>query len=147
MKNKQIYEYGKNLAIFDNFNLSMPVRISFYLQKNISLIRQANTDIEMARMNIGKAFGTINNDGTGYNIPPEKIPEVNKELEDLFNLEQDLNLHMFKLDDFDGIDLPPTGIEDASMLPKLFEELRRRGYSETDLDKIASVNFFNAFSC
>ena len=49
--------------------------------------------------------------------------------------------------DFDGIELPPTGIEDASMLPKLFEELRRRGYSETDLDKIASVNFFNAFSC
>lgn len=105
MKNKQIYEYGKNLAIFDNFNLSMPVRISFYLQKNISLIKQANTDIEMARMNIGKTFGTINNNGTGYNIPPEKIPDANKELEDLFNLEQDLNLHMFKLDDFDGIDL------------------------------------------
>ena len=49
--------------------------------------------------------------------------------------------------DFDGIDLPPTGMEDISMLPKLFDELRRRGYSESDLEKIASENFFNAFSC
>lgn len=49
--------------------------------------------------------------------------------------------------DFDGIELPPSGMEDASMLPKLFDELRARGYSESDLDKIASQNFFSAFSC
>jgi hypothetical protein len=28
-----------------------------------------------------------------------------QELNDLFNLEQDLNIHVFKLDDFDGIEL------------------------------------------
>ncbi len=44
--------------------------------------------------------------------------------------------------DFDGIEVTPEGMEDISMMPKLFEELRRRGYSETDLEKIASGNFF-----
>jgi membrane dipeptidase len=44
--------------------------------------------------------------------------------------------------DYDGIEVTPEGIEDVSMMPKLFEELRARGYSETDLDKIASGNFF-----
>lgn len=44
--------------------------------------------------------------------------------------------------DFDGIEVTPDGMEDISMMPKLFEELRRRGYSETDLEKIASGNFF-----
>ena len=44
--------------------------------------------------------------------------------------------------DFDGIEVTPEGMEDISMLPKLFEELRRRGYSESDLEKIASGNFF-----
>lgn len=44
--------------------------------------------------------------------------------------------------DFDGIEVTPEGMEDASMLPKLFDELRRRGYSENDLEKIASGNFF-----
>lgn len=44
--------------------------------------------------------------------------------------------------DFDGIALPPQGMEDISRLPLLFDELRRRGYSENDLKKIASENFF-----
>ena len=44
--------------------------------------------------------------------------------------------------DFDGIEVTPEGMEDISMMPKLFEELRRRGYSETDLEKMASGNFF-----
>jgi microsomal dipeptidase-like Zn-dependent dipeptidase len=33
-------------------------------------------------------------------------------------------------------------MEDISMMPKLFDELRARGYSESDLEKIASGNFF-----
>lgn len=48
--------------------------------------------------------------------------------------------------DFDGIDVTPEGMEDASMMYKIFEELRSRGYSPEDLEKIASRNFFNAFS-
>lgn len=48
--------------------------------------------------------------------------------------------------DFDGIEVTPDGLEDISMFPKLFEELRHRGYSEEDLEKIASRNFFNVLS-
>ena len=44
--------------------------------------------------------------------------------------------------DYDGIEVTPDGMEDVSMMPKLFEELRHRGYSEADLSKIASENFF-----
>lgn len=44
--------------------------------------------------------------------------------------------------DYDGIEITPDGMEDISMLPKLFDELRSRGYSEDDLEKIASGNFF-----
>ena len=48
--------------------------------------------------------------------------------------------------DFDGIDVTPSGLEDVSMIGLVFDELRERGYSESDLEKIASENFFNAFS-
>ena len=44
--------------------------------------------------------------------------------------------------DFDGIEVAPDGMEDASMMPRLFDELRTRGYSDEDLNKIASGNFF-----
>ena len=52
--------------------------------------------------------------------------------------------------DFDGIEITPVGMDDISGMPLLFEELRHRGYSEADLSKIASGNFFrvlNESSC
>ena len=44
--------------------------------------------------------------------------------------------------DYDGIEVTPEGMEDISLLQRLFDELRSRGYSESDLSKIASENFF-----
>lgn len=44
--------------------------------------------------------------------------------------------------DFDGIEVTPEGMEDASCFCKIIEELRARGYSEEDIAKIAGGNFF-----
>lgn len=43
--------------------------------------------------------------------------------------------------DFDGIEVTPEGLEDISMMPLLFDELRYRGYSSSDIEKIAGANF------
>ena len=48
--------------------------------------------------------------------------------------------------DFDGIDVTPEGMDDVSMMPKVFDEMRRRGYSGEDIEKVASRNFFNVLS-
>lgn len=42
--------------------------------------------------------------------------------------------------DFDGMDSTTQGLEDVSRYPALFTELARRGYAQTDLQKIASGN-------
>jgi membrane dipeptidase len=42
--------------------------------------------------------------------------------------------------DYDGMDTGPAGMEDVSGYPLLFAELARRGYSQADLEKIASRN-------
>jgi membrane dipeptidase len=44
--------------------------------------------------------------------------------------------------DFDGIDLVPEGLENASRLPALFDALEKAGYSEDEIEKI---KFRNAF--
>ena len=44
--------------------------------------------------------------------------------------------------DYDGIEVTPDGMENISHMPVLFEELRSRGYTQADLEKIASDNFF-----
>ena len=42
--------------------------------------------------------------------------------------------------DYDGMETGPVGMEDVSGYPALFVELARRGYSQEDLEKIASRN-------
>ena len=43
--------------------------------------------------------------------------------------------------DYDGILVAPEGLENVSRLPILWEEMRRRGYSECDIEKVAGKNF------
>jgi membrane dipeptidase len=42
--------------------------------------------------------------------------------------------------DFDGIPLPPRGLEDASKMPALTQALLERGMSEADIGKILGGN-------
>ena len=42
--------------------------------------------------------------------------------------------------DFDGILVPPEGLEDVSMIGKVFDEMRRRGYAESEISKVAGGN-------
>lgn len=47
--------------------------------------------------------------------------------------------------DFDGISVPPAGLEDVSQMGRIFEEMRRRGYSETDIERVAGRNLMEVF--
>jgi membrane dipeptidase len=42
--------------------------------------------------------------------------------------------------DYDGVDQQPDGLEDVSCYPALIAELARRGWSESDLGRLASGN-------
>lgn len=104
LTNQQIYDATIQLASF-NIEGKLPVRINFFLQKNIQTLAAAGQEIEEARLSVAREFGQLNEDGTQFIVPPEKMAAAQKEINDLFNLEQDLNIHVFKLDDFDGIEL------------------------------------------
>jgi membrane dipeptidase len=43
--------------------------------------------------------------------------------------------------DYDGIDDPPSGLEDISKLPAVAEELLRRGHSEEEVRGVLGENF------
>ena len=118
LTNNQIYNYAANLAAFHT-DIKMPVRINFFLQKNIQTIIAAAQEIDASKIAIAQEFGVLNEEGTAYNIPPEKMPAANQELNDLFSLEQDLNIHIFKLDDFDNIELT---MEQLSTIMFMIEE-------------------------
>jgi membrane dipeptidase len=47
--------------------------------------------------------------------------------------------------DFDGIQVAPEGLEDISRMGLLFDELRRRGYSEEEVERIGGGNLMAVF--
>lgn len=104
LTNQKIYNLANLLLDFKTLNLRLPVRINFFLQKNINLITEAAAEIERAKVELGAQYGSALPEG-GYFIPEEYRETVQRELSDLFNLEQDLNIHQFLLSDFDGLEL------------------------------------------
>ena len=104
LTNNQIYSYATNLALF-GIEQKLPIRINFFLQKNIQVLLALAQDIDNSRLEIAKQYGALNEDSTAYSIPDDKIELVASELNDLFNLEQDVNIRKFNINDFTNIDL------------------------------------------
>ena len=48
--------------------------------------------------------------------------------------------------DFDGISVTPSGLETCEDFPKIFEEMQHRGYSKSEISKVAGENFLRVFN-
>jgi hypothetical protein len=57
------------------------------------------------RLNIAKQFGVYDEQNSSYIVSAEHMDKVQQELDDLLKIEQDLNIHIFKLNEFDNIQL------------------------------------------
>jgi hypothetical protein len=116
--NRDIYEYANLLSTF-HIEGKVPVKISFFLQKNIQTLIAAAREIDEVRVQVIEKYGSIDTETGVYNIPPESIDEANKELFDFFMVSQDLNIHTFNLNDFDNIELT---YEQMSIIMFMIEE-------------------------
>lgn len=99
MTNNEIYTYTRQLMdAFSDGEQKLPIKINFYLQKNKNTLLALAQDIERSRLEIAQNFGTLDDAGEQYVIPNDKLAEASKELEDLFNLEQDVAIHKISID-------------------------------------------------
>ena len=48
--------------------------------------------------------------------------------------------------DFDGIEVTPEGLEDISMIGRVFDEMSLRGYTDDQIEKVAGLNFLRVFN-
>jgi hypothetical protein len=112
LNNYQIYNYANSLqGIFENKDLYIPVKANFLMQKNIGVIAAAAQEIEKSRMEIAQHYGEIDESGRQYIIPAEKMEEANKELSDLFNIEQELDIRTFDIDALGSAEFSPAQMQ------------------------------------
>lgn len=101
LTNSKIYAYANSLLKeFDAScaDMKLPVKINFYLQKNMQTLRALASEIEENRLALIRSHGTQSEDGETYAIPSNKIEIVQKELNDLLSLEQEVQIYKINID-------------------------------------------------
>ena len=116
LTNEKIYTYAIKIAEqFTDEAQKLPVKINFYLQKNKAILLELAQGIEKARAEIIQSYGELDEGGENYKIPAEKIADASKELEDLFTLEQEVQIYTVNVNNLpDDISLT-TGQMEAIM--------------------------------
>lgn len=116
LTNQEIYNYALSLnEAFKDNEQKLPVKINFYLQKNKTFLINLAQDIEMTRMDIIRNYGVLSEDGAQYIISKEKVEEAQKELNDLFSLEQEVNIYTINIDSLNDDITLTTGQMEAIM--------------------------------
>ena len=101
LTNNQIYNYAVELQKnFQDNSQKLPVKINFYLQKNKNILLELAQDIEKSRTEIIQSYSVINEETKQSIIPSDRIEEASKEMEDLFSLEQEVQIYTVQIEAF-----------------------------------------------
>ena len=105
LKNKDIFNYSEEIEkAFCTDTRYLPAKVNFYIQKTAHNLKAAKEEIEETKNEILLHHGKYD-DSTGYyEIYPEHIATVNKEINELFNLEQEISLYNLPLSWLDNVD-------------------------------------------
>ena len=99
LTNQEIFAYASLLTeAFNDANEKLPIKINFYLQKNKKLLIELAQDIENSRLQIAQENGQLDEERGQYAINPDKIEFVQKELEELFSLEQEVDIYTIDIE-------------------------------------------------
>lgn len=112
LKNCEIFEMATNLIEAfqkdtESGEKTYPIKVLFYLRKNMKTLTELAQDIEKARVEIIQRYGTPSEENPEqYQFETqEKIDAANKEFEELFGLEQEVTIYTIPLEAFNDMEL------------------------------------------
>lgn len=109
LNNMQIYSAATTLTeVFNNTNEYIPAKANFYIQKNLQKLASAAEGIEKARLGVAQHYGIPNADGTQFEIPEENREKMMNELNELFGIEQEVEIKEISIEDLSTIKFTPV---------------------------------------
>lgn len=123
MKNGEVLELYETLQrISWNKELKLSVALGYTMAKNKEKLRQEATIIYGLRRDIIMEHGRV--EGKDIVVPNEYVDEVNKKVNDLMDIENDVEVTKVPIDLFDNIELSIEDIEGLSGMIQPFEFVR-----------------------
>ena len=116
LTNLEIYTTAQALMESITTDINLPVKVGFYIQKNMKKMTELAQEIEKSRMEIFDKYGEKDEENNQYKFDKSVQEQVQKELNDLFDLTQDVKTNMLELDWFDDIDLNANQIAAISYM-------------------------------
>lgn len=116
LTNLEIYTTAQSLMENITTDINLPVKVGFYIQKNMKKMTELAQEIEKSRMEIFDKYGEKDEKNNQYKFDKSVQEQVQKELNDLFDLTQDVKTNMLELDWFDDIDLTANQIAAISYM-------------------------------
>ena len=116
LTNLEIYTTAQALMESITTDINLPVKVGFYIQKNMKKMTELAQEIEKSRMDIFDKYGEKDEENNQYKFDKSVQEQVQKELNDLFDLTQDVKTNMLELDWFDDIDLNANQIAAISYM-------------------------------
>ena len=116
LTNLEIYTTAQALMESITTDINLRVKVGFYIQKNMKKMTELAQEIEKSRMEIFDKYGEKDEENNQYKFDKSVQEQVQKELNDLFDLTQDVKTNMLELDWFDDIDLNANQIAAISYM-------------------------------
>ena len=108
LTNNEIYNYATSLQEnFSSNETKFPIKVNFYLQKNLNTLIELAQEIEKQRIEIIQEYGVENKETQKIEVPAEKTQEATEKMNELFNLTQEVQIYKVNLDAFGDISLTP----------------------------------------
>lgn len=95
---------------------SFPVKVNFFLQKNMKSIVEMAQEIDKTRVEIMQKYGTLDEETQQFTFEQDQMDAANTELEGLFNLEQEVKTNMLDINLFDNVDMTNAQVSAISYM-------------------------------
>lgn len=112
LTNNEIYKLANDLQrAFEDNTQYLPAKVNFYIQKNKATLLTLAQEIERSRLAILQNYGTPNETTGNYEFTGDSAQKVVAELNDLFAIEQDVNIYKVDIDAFGELSLTTGQME------------------------------------
>ena len=113
LTNDEIYFINEQLnKSFENSQQYLPAKVNFYIQKNKKKIADLANEIEQARAQVIKNFGSPSEENDGkYFVPKDKIQEAQNELKDLLDIKQEIEIYLISINDIENLHFTMSQME------------------------------------